>query len=397
MLHLRSSLRLPRPSSLSPSPPGLAAGRPPRRRPGRLDRRRPHERRPPCRSVAVTLEGPPASAGVTTGPEGASAPAGLARRRVRGLGRRPRPRARRARAAAVGPRGGRGAARPRARAGAGARARGRERDPRRGDALDARASPSPSSTASASTSARRPRPARSSQEVPGVAIARAGRAGPPGLGLRPRRRVALRAGARGRRAVNQPGGAFDFGTALPFELERVEVVRGARQQPLRHRRPGGVVSLDDAARAAGRGAVAARRGRGGELRLAARRRPRPRARAAPSTGTSGLQRLTTDNEEPNSALRGDLGRALARAPVSAAGTDARAVVRFDDGTHRHARADGLRPARPATPPSSGRTRSPPPRVRHAGARPHATSCASASRARASSRSNPLDSGAWTPA
>src|SRR3990172_3935516 len=27
--------------------------------------------------------------------------------------------------------------------------------------------------------------------------------------------------------VNQPGGAYDFGTALPFELERVEVVRGA--------------------------------------------------------------------------------------------------------------------------------------------------------------------------
>jgi len=28
-------------------------------------------------------------------------------------------------------------------------------------------------------------------------------------------------------AVNQPGGLFDFGTALPLELERVEVVRGA--------------------------------------------------------------------------------------------------------------------------------------------------------------------------
>ena len=27
--------------------------------------------------------------------------------------------------------------------------------------------------------------------------------------------------------VNQPGGGFDFGTALPLELERIEVVRGA--------------------------------------------------------------------------------------------------------------------------------------------------------------------------
>ena len=86
-------------------------------------------------------------------------------------------------------------------------------------------------------------------------------------------------------AVNQPGGAYDFGTALPFELERVEVVRGAASSLYGSDALAGVVSLDDAARAAGRGAVAARRGRGRQRRLAPLRRRDLRRARRRSTGT----------------------------------------------------------------------------------------------------------------
>ena len=69
-------------------------------------------------------------------------------------------------------------------------------------------------------------------------------------------------------AVNQPGGAYDFGSALPFELERVEVVRGAASSLYGGDALAGVVSLET------------RRARGSVLRCARK------ARAAPSTGSA---------------------------------------------------------------------------------------------------------------
>jgi hypothetical protein len=111
-------------------------------------------------------------------------------------------------------------------------------------------------------------------------------------------------------AVNQPGGAYDFGSALPFELERVEVVRGAASSLYGGDALAGVVSLET------------RRARAGE---------RPSLRAEGEGGSfdwqryfgatsgahgdldwnAGVQRLTTDNEAPNSRFE-DTGRGALR-------------------------------------------------------------------------------------
>jgi len=81
------------------------------------------------------------------------------------------------------------------------------------------------------------------QDLPGVATARTGQAGLQAS-------VFVRGGESRYAAVlvdgvpvNQPGGAFDFGTALPFELERVEVVRGAASSLYGNDALAGVVSL----------------------------------------------------------------------------------------------------------------------------------------------------------
>ena len=124
------------------------------------------------------------------------------------------------------------------------------------------------------------------QEIPGVATSRTGGTGLQGS--------AFIRGGESRYArvlvdgvpVNQPGGAYDFGTALPFELERVEVVRGAASSLYGSDALAGVVSLTHAARAAGRVAVAARRGRGRQRRLAPLLRRDLRQRRAPWTGTA---------------------------------------------------------------------------------------------------------------
>ena len=121
------------------------------------------------------------------------------------------------------------------------------------------------------------------QEVPGVSTARAGQTGQQGS-------VFIRGGeSRYARVlvdgvpVNQPGGAFDFGTALPFELERVEVVRGAASSLYGTDALAGVVSLrrDGPARATpppcgSKARAAASTGGAGSA-------PRP----APSAGSTG--------------------------------------------------------------------------------------------------------------
>jgi outer membrane cobalamin receptor len=166
------------------------------------------------------------------------------------------------------------------------------------------------------------------QEVPGTASARNGATGAVGS-------VFLRGGESRFAAVlidgipvNEPGGAFNWGTALPFELERVEVVRGAASSLYGNDALAGVIQL------------VTRRARDGEA-------PTFRGEAeaggfdwqryqAATTGArggfdwnAGVQRLTTDNAEPNSrfeqtALAASFGFDLD------ARTRAQAVVRYDD-------------------------------------------------------------------
>jgi vitamin B12 transporter len=168
------------------------------------------------------------------------------------------------------------------------------------------------------------------QDVPGVAAARAGQTGGQGS-------VFIRGGeSRYARVlvdgvpVNQPGGAYDFGTALPFELERVEVVRGAASSLYGTDALAGVVS------------VQTRRARAGEapsLRGEAEVGGFDWRRWLGSTSgargrfdwNAGVQRLTTDNEQPNSRFEETSAALSAGARLDAA-TEARAVLRIEDST-----------------------------------------------------------------
>jgi vitamin B12 transporter len=168
------------------------------------------------------------------------------------------------------------------------------------------------------------------QDVPGVATARTGQTGQQGS-------VFVRGGeSRFARvlidgvAVNQPGGAYDFGSALPFELERVEVVRGAASSLYGGDALAGVVSLET------------RRARAGE---------RPSLRAEGEGGSfdwqryfgatsgahgdldwnAGVQRLTTDNEAPNSRFE-DTAAALSAGARLDPRTDLRLVARYETST-----------------------------------------------------------------
>jgi vitamin B12 transporter len=165
------------------------------------------------------------------------------------------------------------------------------------------------------------------QDLPGVATARAGQAGQQGS-------VFVRGGeSRFARVmvdgvpVNQPGGACDFGSALPFELERVEVVRGAASSLYGTDALAGVISLET------------RRARPGEspsLRAEAEGGSFDWQRyAAASAGTlegldwnAGLQRLETDNQVPTSRFE-ETSAALSAGARLGSRTDARAVARYE--------------------------------------------------------------------
>ena len=167
----------------------------------------------------------------------------------------------------------------------------------------------------------------------------------PGLRLRPRRRVALRARARGRRAREPAGRGLRLRhrRALRARADRGRARGG--EQPLRHGRPG---RRREPRRRGGRGRARARR-----CAPRARAAPstgsassaRPRGRAAASTGTRARSASTTDNEEPNSrfeqtAAALSAGREDRRADGGAGG---RPLRRQHDG---NAGPDRVRPARP---------------------------------------------------
>ena len=106
--------------------------------------------------------------------------------------------------------------------------------------------------------------------------------------------------------VNEPGGAYNFGTALPLELERVEVVRGAASSVYGTDALAGVIHL--VTRRAGSaeapgvhaegegGSFAWWRGAGGTSGQSGR-----------FDWNVGLARVETDNEQPNNAFEQTAG------------------------------------------------------------------------------------------
>jgi vitamin B12 transporter len=166
------------------------------------------------------------------------------------------------------------------------------------------------------------------QEVPGTATARTGAVGAQGS-------VFLRGGEARFAAVvvdgipvNQPGGAFDWGTALPFELEQVEVVRGAASTLYGNDALAGVIEV--VTRKAGESEAPSLHGEG---EVGAFDWQRYQGSTTGAHGgfdwNGGVQRLTTNNDEPNSRLE---QTALAASLGYRFGprTRARAVVRWDD-------------------------------------------------------------------
>jgi vitamin B12 transporter len=165
------------------------------------------------------------------------------------------------------------------------------------------------------------------QEVPGVATARAGAVGLQASAF-------VRGGeARFARVlidgvpVNQPGGAFDFGTAVPLELERVEVVRGAASSLYGSDALAGVVSLET--RRAGPDEPPSIRAEGEAGSFSWRRWLGATSGARGRFDwNAGVQRLTTDNPGPNEAFD-QTAAALSAGGRLGERTQARVVARIE--------------------------------------------------------------------
>ena len=165
------------------------------------------------------------------------------------------------------------------------------------------------------------------QDVPGVSTARSGQTGQQGS-------VFIRGGeSRYARVlvdgvpVNQPGGGYDFGTALPFELERVEILRGAASSLYGTDALAGVVSLETRRARPGESPSLRAEGEGGSFDWQRFLGATSGVRGAFDWNV-GAQRLTTDNEAPQSAFE-QTAAALSAGLKLDDRTLARAVVRFD--------------------------------------------------------------------
>jgi vitamin B12 transporter len=147
------------------------------------------------------------------------------------------------------------------------------------------------------------------QDLPGIATARTGGVGTQASAF-------IRGGeSRFARilvdgvAVNEPGGAFDFGNALPLELGRVEVVRGAASSLYGTDALAGVIQFLTRRAAPGERPGLRLEADGGSFDW--------RRFQGAFSGTSGrldwnagLLRLDTDNEEPNNAFSETAGAAV---------------------------------------------------------------------------------------
>lgn len=168
------------------------------------------------------------------------------------------------------------------------------------------------------------------QDVPGIATARTG-----GVGLQG---SAFVRGGESRFArvlidgvpVNQPGGAFDLGTALPFELAQVEIVRGAASSLYGTDALAGVFNIVTRRAGPGEGSSLRLEGEGGSFAWQ-RYLASANGRSQGLDWNLGLQRQRTDNEHPNSAFEQWSGALSAGAQLGG-GTDLRVLARLDDGS-----------------------------------------------------------------
>ena len=163
------------------------------------------------------------------------------------------------------------------------------------------------------------------QDLPGVATARTGGVGSQGS-------LFVRGGeSRFARVivdgvpVNQPGGAYDFGNAVPLEWERVEMVRGAASSLYGTDALAGVVHFVTRRGQGGLGgALEAEGGEDDWMRFL--------GSTAGSAGAfdwnAGLQHVSTDNEVPNNAFEQTAGALSLGARVGAEGS-LRLIVRAD--------------------------------------------------------------------
>jgi vitamin B12 transporter len=167
------------------------------------------------------------------------------------------------------------------------------------------------------------------REVPGLAVARTGG---PGV-----QASAFVRGGESRFArilvdgvpVNQPGGAFDLGSAQPLELSRVEVVRGATSSLYGSDALAGVIHLVTRRAEAGASREVRAEAEGGSFAWR-RGRLAGSGRAGWLDWNLGLQRLTSDGDVPNGGFEQTAGAASVGASLGAA-TELRLVARFDDG------------------------------------------------------------------
>lgn len=128
--------------------------------------------------------------------------------------------------------------------------------------------------------------------------------------------------------VNQPGGGFDFGAALPLELDRVEVVRGAASSLYGTDALAGVIHLVTRRAPANEGLGLRAEAEGGSFawtRLAGGASGRPGA----WDWNVGLVGLRTDNETPNSAFSEGAGALSVGRTIGERAT-ARVVMRAED-------------------------------------------------------------------
>jgi vitamin B12 transporter len=168
------------------------------------------------------------------------------------------------------------------------------------------------------------------REVPGLSVARTG-----GPGLQSSTFVR---GGESRFArilvdgvpVNQAGGTYDFGSLQPLELERVEVVRGAASSLYGTDALAGVIQLVTRRAAPDAAPGVHAEAEGGSFDWW-RGLAGTSGRSGSADWNFGLQRLTTDNEPPNSRFEQTAAAASLGARLGDA-SELRFVLRADDST-----------------------------------------------------------------
>jgi vitamin B12 transporter len=166
------------------------------------------------------------------------------------------------------------------------------------------------------------------QDVPGANVARSGGVGAQGT-------VFLRGGASNFARVlvdgvpvNEPGGAWNFGPQLAFELERVEVVKGAASSLYSTDALAGVVHLSTRRPVLGEAPSLRAEAEAGSFSWQ-RYAGGTSGRSGAYDWNLGLQHLDTDNEQPNSRFEATSGALTAGAALGER-SNLRLVVRVDD-------------------------------------------------------------------